>query len=60
MHDSSSCHNASQSWPFGRVNSLVVSATPFAGEPDMTHLLDAPDEVERENLLPDGREIRGA
>jgi hypothetical protein len=25
----------------------------------MTHLADAPDEVEREHLLPDGREIRG-
>jgi hypothetical protein len=25
----------------------------------MTHLADAPDEVEREHLLPGGREIRG-
>ena len=44
----------------GRVNGLIVSATPFAGEPDMTHLVDASDEVECEHLLPGGREIRGA
>ena len=60
MRYSSSCLLPAKRGPGVVSTALVVSETLFAGEPSITHLVDASDEVECEHLVPGGREDPGA